>query len=184
MNFHNIEYFIAITEEKSISRSAEKMHISQQALSEQLKKLEDEVGTPYVSVQAQILNLLQDLQKEFGLTYLFITHDMSVVKHISDDIAVMYLGQLIETGKTKDVFDHPSHPYTQALMSAIPSVKLGGRKERIRMRGELSSPVDPDPGCRFARRCSYASDICSTPQQLTEIAPGHFVSCCRAHDIN
>lgn len=137
-----------------------------------------------VSIQAQILNLLMDLQEQQGLTYMFITHNMSVVRHISDDISVMYLGQLIETCETKRLFQTPLHPYTKALLSAIPTTSLEHQQKRIVMRGEVSSPINPKPGCRFAPRCPYADAQCSQPQKLEEISPGHLVSCCRVREIN
>lgn len=137
-----------------------------------------------VSIQAQIINLLQDLQKEFGLTYMFVTHDMSVVRHISHNISVMYLGQLVETSPSKELFRQPLHPYTQALISAIPSVDLDKPKQRIQLKGELMSPINPKPGCRFAPRCPYATEACRQPQELEEVLPGHFVSCCRVREVN
>ena len=137
-----------------------------------------------VSIQAQILNLMQDLQEEKGLTYMFITHDLSVVRHISTHICVMYLGQLVETCPSKELFKNPMHPYTKALLSAVPSTDILHKKERILLRGELVSPINPKPGCRFAARCNYACDKCHEPQHLEEISPGHFVSCCRAKEIN
>lgn len=137
-----------------------------------------------VSIQAQVLNLLQDLQEQRNLTYLFITHDLSVVRHISDDICVMYLGQLVETSPSGELFIRPLHPYTKALLSAIPSPDLNDKRERIVLEGELSSPIDPKPGCRFAVRCPYACDRCHEPQILEELEPNHFVSCCRARELN
>jgi peptide/nickel transport system ATP-binding protein len=136
-----------------------------------------------VSIQAQIINLLQDLQKEFGLTYMFVTHDMSVVRHISQNISVMYLGQLVETSPSKELFINPIHPYTKALISAIPSVDIDRPKERIRLRGELTSPINPKPGCRFAPRCVYAKEDCRQPQSLAEVTPNHYVACCRVQEI-
>lgn len=131
-----------------------------------------------VSIQAQILNLLQDLQKERELTYMFITHDMSVVKHISDDIAVMYLGQMIEKCPSKEIFSNTIHPYSQALLSAIPIPNVHVKKERMILKGELTSPIDPKPCCRFAARCPYATEECNaTEPQLREIKPNHFVAC-------
>ena len=131
-----------------------------------------------VSIQAQILNLLQDLQAERGLTYMFITHDMSVVKHISDDIAVMYLGQMIEKCPAKEIFKNTIHPYSQALLSAIPIPNVHVKKERIVLKGELTSPIDPKPCCRFAARCPYASKECLEREpQLRGIRPGHQVAC-------
>lgn len=131
-----------------------------------------------VSIQAQILNLLQDLQEERGLTYMFITHDMSVVKHISDDIAVMYLGQMIEKCSAKDIFKDTIHPYSQALLSAIPIPNVHEKRERIVLKGELTSPIDPKPCCRFAQRCPYATDKCRAEEPvLREILPNHMVAC-------
>ena len=137
-----------------------------------------------VSIQAQVLNLLQDLQEKQGLTYMFVTHDLSVVRHISDDICVMYLGQLVETSPAKELFIRPLHPYTKALLSAIPSTDIHHPHERIHLKGEITSPIDPKPGCRFAARCPYACERCHQPQELTELAPNHFVSCCRAAELN
>lgn len=136
-----------------------------------------------VSIQAQVLNLLQNLQEEHQLTYMFITHDLSVVRHISDDICVMYLGQLVETSPSKELFIRPLHPYTKALLSAIPSTDIDHRAERMKLKGELVSPINPKPGCRFAPRCPYATDECLQPQVLEEIEPGHFVSCCRVREV-
>ena len=131
-----------------------------------------------VSIQAQILNLLQDLQAERGLTYMFITHDMSVVKHISDDIAVMYLGQLIEKCPANEIFKNTVHPYSQALLSAIPIPNVHVKKERMILKGELTSPIDPKPCCRFAARCPYATDECMAKEpELREVKPNHFVAC-------
>lgn len=131
-----------------------------------------------VSIQAQILNLMQDLQDEFGLTYLFITHDLSVVKHLSNTIAVMYLGQVVEHAPSLQLFEKPLHPYTQALLSAIPVPDPDYEVNRVLLQGELTSPVDPIPGCRFAKRCPYAYDACRKADiPLKEVAPGHFVAC-------
>ncbi len=131
-----------------------------------------------VSIQAQILNLMMDLQDRLGLTYLFITHDLSVVKHISDQIAVMYLGQCVERADTDELFASPSHPYTRALLDAIPVASLRHRKELQVIKGEVSSPINPRPGCRFAPRCPRATADClRLSPELREIGPGHFVSC-------
>ena len=132
-----------------------------------------------VSIQAQILNLLMDLQDEKRLTYVFITHDLSVVKHISHEIMVMYLGQCVEYAKTADLFANPMHPYTQGLLAAVPIPSLRVRKLSAQvMRGELTSPVDPAPGCRFAARCPYATEACRGRDiPLKEVEPGHYVSC-------
>jgi len=132
-----------------------------------------------VSIQAQVLNLLMDLQDKNGLTYVFITHDLSVVKHISDEIMVMYLGQCIEYAKTDELFSNPVHPYTQGLLAAVPVPSLTGKKLSMEiMRGELTSPIDPKPGCRFAARCSQSCEKCMGRDfPLKEIAPGHWVAC-------
>lgn len=138
-----------------------------------------------VSIQAQILNLLMDLQEEFGLTYLFITHDMSVVKHISTNIAVMYLGQCVELVKKEELFEKQYHPYTKALLSAIPEPTLEMRSKKPQIvRGELSSPVNPKPGCRFAPRCPMAAEVCAKEcVGLREVTPGHFSSCIYAQQL-
>jgi peptide/nickel transport system ATP-binding protein len=132
-----------------------------------------------VSIQAQILNLMQDLQEKMGLTYLFITHDLSVVNYISDEIAVMYLGQIVEKCDSDTLFERPLHPYTKALLSAIPVPDIHKKRDRLLLRGEVTSPINPKPGCRFAARCPYASEKCTEAQTLREINPGHFVACCR-----
>ena len=137
-----------------------------------------------VSIQAQIVNLLKDLQKDFGITYMFVSHDMSVVRHISHDISVMYLGQLVETAPTKKLFANPLHPYTKALLSAIPSADIDHPMQRVSMKGEITSAINPKPGCRFAPRCPYACEACQKPQLLQEVEPNHFVSCCRVKEIN
>ena len=123
-----------------------------------------------VSIQAQILNLMKQLQSKMGLTYMFITHDLSVVNHFSDDIAVMYLGKLIEKAPSEELFAHPTHPYTQALLSAIPIPSLDNRRERILLKGEITSPIEPPKACRFANRCPYATDRCRSeePQLKSE----------------
>ena len=137
-----------------------------------------------VSIQAQILNLLMDLQEDQGLAYMFITHNMSVVRHISHNISVMYLGQLVETSPTKELFEEPLHPYTKALLSAIPSTDILHPRKRIVLNGEITSPIDPPPGCRFADRCAYATEACRQPQKLEQVKPGHFVACCRLGEIH
>ena len=132
-----------------------------------------------VSIQAQILNLLMDLQDDMGLTYMFITHDLSVVRHISDEIAVMYLGQCVERCGSKELFDNPLHPYTKALLDAIqvPDISLRGKKKTV-IRGEVTSPIDPEPGCRCAARCPHAADACRGGQiPLREVSPGHYAAC-------
>ena len=132
-----------------------------------------------VSIQAQVLNLLMDLQDEKGLTYIFITHDLSVVKHISHEIVVMYLGQCVEYAKTDDLFKNPLHPYTKGLLDAVPIPSLTGKKLSTEvMKGELTSPIEPKPGCRFANRCPYATEACRGKDiPLKEVEPGHFVAC-------
>ena len=137
-----------------------------------------------VSIQAQILNLLKDLQEQQDLTYMFITHDMSVVRHFSDDICVMYLGQIVEISPAKEIFINTLHPYTKVLLSAIPSTDIDHPKKRILAKGELVSPINPKPGCRFAARCEYACDRCNEPQELVEVTDNHFVACCRVKEIN
>ena len=132
-----------------------------------------------VSIQAQIINLLLDLQEERNLTYMFVTHDLSVVKYISNDIMVMYLGQLVEKAPADELFTNTRHPYSKALLSAVPIPDIHKKTNRILLQGELSSPVDPKPGCRFIPRCLYATEECSNPQTLEECSPGHFVACCR-----
>jgi oligopeptide/dipeptide ABC transporter ATP-binding protein len=145
---------------------------------------DEPVSSLDISVQAQFLNLLQDLQTQYALTYMFITHDLSVARHLSNDICVMYVGQLVETSPSKELFKEPLHPYTQALISAVPSIDIHRKKERIILEGETPSPIDPKPHCRFARRCEYMCRECLQPQRLEEILPNHFVACCRVGEIN
>ena len=131
-----------------------------------------------VSIQAQILNLLMDLQDCQHLAYMFVTHDLHVVKHISTHIAVMYLGEVVEFADRDELFTHQAHPYTQALLSAIPSTDLSQRgRERHLLQGEVANPIDPAPGCRFANRCRYATEKCKERQELQQISPGHFARC-------
>ena len=132
-----------------------------------------------VSIQAQILNLLMDLQEEMGLTYMFITHDLSVVKHISTEIMVMYMGNCVEKAPAKELFANPLHPYTKALLSAIPIPDISMRSKKIQpIRGEVTSPIDPAPGCRFAPRCDFCRENCvGSSIPLTEVSEGHFVAC-------
>jgi oligopeptide/dipeptide ABC transporter ATP-binding protein len=131
-----------------------------------------------VSIQAQILNLLQDLQDRLGLTFMFISHDLSVVKHISDRVAVMYLGKIVETTTSKGIFENPQHPYTQALLSAIPIPKIGAKRQRILLEGDVPSPINPPSGCIFSARCPKVMDKCRevAPPQV-QSAPGHTVAC-------
>ncbi len=148
------------------------------ALQPKFVVLDEPVSALDVSIQAQILNLLQKLQKDIGLTYLFIAHNLSVVKHISDRIAVMYLGHIVELTDYKTIFARPQHPYTQALLSAIPIPKVGLKRERIILEGDVPSPVNPKPGCCFAGRCPYAQGPClESMPPLVEKEPGHFVAC-------
>ena len=135
-----------------------------------------------VSIQAQILNLMMDLQDEMGLTYMFVTHNLSVIKHISNNIAVMYLGQCVEHAPTDELFAHPQHPYTKALLNAIPIASLKDRKKLEIIKGEVTSPINPKPGCRFADRCPYVTDRCREDGlKLREVAPKHYVAC-RLHE--
>ena len=138
-----------------------------------------------VSIQAQILNLMQDLQEERKFTCMFITHDMSVVKHISNSIIVMYLGNMVEKSDADELFEHTLHPYSKALLSAIPEPNIHKERRRTILRGEITSPIDPEPGCRFAARCAYATEECScqTPE-LEEVLPKHYVACHHVRAIN
>ena len=140
---------------------------------------DEPVSAPDVSIQAQILNLLMDLQDDLGIAYMFITHDLSVVKHISDEIMVMYMGNCLEVAPSDELFRNPVHPYTKALLSAVflPEAGCVGDIPEV-IRGEVTSPINPKPGCRFAPRCNYVCDACKEPQKLKEISPGHFVACC------
>ncbi len=137
-----------------------------------------------VSVQAQILNLLMGLQKSMGLTYMFISHDLSVVKHISDNIGVMYLGQMIELAPKNEIFGGAVHPYTIALLSAIPSVNVDSKSKKIILKGEITSPINPKVGCRFSARCPFANEECTSKNPVfTEVSPGHFAACHRHKEI-
>lgn len=151
------------------------------ALNPQFIVCDEPVSALDVSIQAQVLNLLQDLQRDHGLTYMFITHDMSVVKHISDEIAVMYLGKIVEKCKAKELFTHTTHPYSVALLSAIPIPNIHVDRKRILLQGELTSPINPKKCCRFAPRCPYASEECfASEPELKEISKGHQVACHKA----
>jgi len=138
-----------------------------------------------VSVQAQILNLLKELQEKMGLTYLFVAHDLSVVAHISDRVAVMYVGKIVELATTSELFVNPKHPYTEALMSAIPLPDPRPREKRVLLTGEVANPANPPSGCYFHPRCKYAKEICSTAEpQLEEVSPAHYVKCHRAKELS
>ncbi|MDD3705530.1 MAG: ATP-binding cassette domain-containing protein [Clostridiaceae bacterium] len=148
------------------------------ALNPQFIVCDEPVSSLDVSIQPQILNLLQDLQESMGLTYLFISHDLSVVRHISNRIAVMYLGKIVEIAKSKELFHSPLHPYTKALLSAVPIAKYNYKRDRIILKGDVPSPINPGRGCRFANRCWMAQDICRKESpSLRELAPEHEVSC-------
>ena len=155
------------------------------SLSPSLIVADEPVSALDVSVQAQILNLLLELQGRLGLTYLFVAHDLSVVKHICDRVAVMYVGRVVETAETKQLFESPKHPYTEALLSAVPQPDPTLRSQRIILEGEVADPANPPSGCYFHPRCRYAVDLCreETPQ-LEEVAPGHSVSCHRALELD
>lgn len=137
-----------------------------------------------VSIQAQILNLLKDLQEKMGLTYIFITHNLSVVNHFADEIAVMYLGSLVEKAAVEDLFQHPMHPYTKALLSAIPVPEITQERKKESIRGEITSPINLAPHCRFCKRCPYATQECAEKPvpELREIGNGHFVACHRLNE--
>ena len=137
-----------------------------------------------VSIQAQTLNLLQDLQQEMHLSFLFIAHDLSVVEHISDAVAVMYVGKLVETASTEVLFHSPKHPYTEALLASVPKPNPHVKKTRVELKGEVPSPANPPSGCYFHPRCKYAEPLCSdTEPILREVEPGHFVACHRADEL-
>ena len=155
------------------------------ALSPMLVVADEPVSALDVSVQAQILNLLLELQEQLGLTYLFVAHDLSVVKHISERVAVMYVGRIVEMAKTDEIFYGPRHPYTEALLSAVPKPDPRLRSQRIVLEGEVADPANPPPGCYFHPRCRYAMEVCRTETPVEEeITPRHFVSCHRAREIS
>jgi len=151
------------------------------ALNPEFIVCDEPVSALDVSIQAQILNLLKKLQQQFGYTYMFITHDLSVVKHVSNEIMVMYLGQMMEKAPTNELFKNPQHPYTQALLSAIPVPNIRKKRERVILKGELSSPVRPKAQCRFAPRCEYATDECRKAiPPVVDLGGGHTIRCVRA----
>ncbi|RPA06125.1 ABC transporter ATP-binding protein [Gordonia sp. OPL2] len=150
------------------------------ALNPEVIICDEPVSALDLSVQAQVLNLLNELQQELDISYIFISHDLSVVRHVADRVAVMYLGRIVETGSTEAVFDHPAHPYTEALMSAAPTLDAATRRERILLSGEVPSPLNPPSGCRFRTRCAHATDVCATdiPPTVTDShEPGHIAEC-------
>ncbi len=154
------------------------------ALNPQLVVCDEPVSALDVSIQAQTLNLLQDLQEQFGLTYLFVSHDLSVVEHISDRVAVMYVGKLVESATTEVLFYHPLHPYTEALLSAVPKPDPRIRTESIVLPGDVADPANPPKGCYFHPRCQYAVERCKVEEPLLrELEPEHFVSCHRAEEL-
>ena len=155
------------------------------ALNPRLVIADESVSALDVSVQAQILNLLKDLQGQFNLTYLFIAHDLSVVRYISDRIAIMYLGKIVEVGEAEEVYQRSRHPYTEALMSAVPIVDPDHKPERILLKGDVPTPIDPPSGCSFHPRCRYAKKICSEEEPpLEDIDKGHYVACHSTHNLS
>lgn len=153
------------------------------ALNPQFIVCDEPVSALDVSIQAQVLNLMMDIQEQRDITYMFITHDLSVVRHIANHICVMYLGQMVEKAPTEELFKETLHPYTKALLSAVPTIDLDQPLSLLPMKGEVSSAINPKPGCRFAARCPYATQACLEPQPLVEVKPDHFVACCRVNEL-
>jgi len=155
------------------------------ALNPQFIVADEPVSALDVSIQAQTLNLLQDLQEQFNLSCLFIAHDLSVVEHVSDNVAVMYVGKLVETAETEELYHNPKHPYTEALLSSVPKPDPAAKKDRIVLTGEVPNPANPPSGCYFHPRCRYAQPICSQEEpSLLQVEPGHFAACHFAHKLS
>ena len=148
------------------------------ALNPKIVICDEAVSALDVSIQSQVLNLLKDIQAEFNLTYLFISHNLNVIKHVSDDVAVMYLGKIVETAPKDALFENPNHPYTQALLSAIPKLDPSGKKQRVLLSGEIPTPINPPSGCRFHTRCGKATSMCAHAEpQCSEIGKDHHSYC-------
>ena len=155
------------------------------ALNPRLVVADEPVSALDVSVQAQVINLLSDLQEQLNLTYLFVAHDLSVVRHISDRVAVMYVGKMVELAETEELFSNPKHPYTSALLQSVPIPDPKNKKERFVLEGEVASPANPPEGCYFNPRCAHATDVCRTETPVfEEIEPKHWVACHRASELD